>query len=183
MVSSRRSELLRLLDSYEPSPSEEPALAEMVLLLSEAADPLSRYTFDPGHFTASGCVVAPEGDAILLIHHKRLDRWLQPGGHIDPSDESAMAAARREVFEETGVPVAGVEARLLDLDIHPIPPGKGEPRHRHFDLRFLFQAASEALAPAVAEVNEVAWVRFADVDERSVETSLRRMAHKAAVAG
>lgn len=184
MASPRRSHLLHLLEKYEPSPSEEQPLAEMLLLLSEAGDPLSRHVFDPGHFTASGCVLAPDGESILLIHHKRLDRWLQPGGHIDPADESAMAAARREVYEETGVAVGGAESRLLDLDIHPVPEGKGEPPHRHFDLRFLFRANGETLAPAVDEVNEVAWVRFVDVEGRSVEPSLHRMAEKAAaVAG
>ncbi|MEN8041330.1 MAG: hypothetical protein ABFR95_07475, partial [Actinomycetota bacterium] len=47
-----------------------------------------RSEFEPGHFTASGFVTSPDGEALLLIHHGKLDRWLQPGGHIDPEDAS-----------------------------------------------------------------------------------------------
>jgi 8-oxo-dGTP pyrophosphatase MutT (NUDIX family) len=179
-VSSRRYDLLQTLDQYVAGSTEERAKAEMTLLVSSTGDPFSRYSFDPGHFTASACVLSPDAVSILLVHHKRLDRWLQPGGHIDPEDGSAIDAARREVVEETGVALADTDPELLDIDIHPIPSGKGEPRHRHFDLRFLLQAAGAVLEPADAEVNAAAWVPLGEVKELSNEASLRRMVSKLA---
>jgi 8-oxo-dGTP pyrophosphatase MutT (NUDIX family) len=182
-VSSRRYELLQILDRFEPEPSEERARAEMVLLTADSSDPFSRYSFNPGHFTAAGCVLSPDGGSVLLVHHNRLERWLQPGGHIDPGDASVVGAARREVVEETGVMLADTTPELLDIDIHPIPSGKGEPRHRHFDLRFLFCATSAELEPAKDEVGEARWVPFAEVTELSTEASLRRMVKKLAGRG
>ncbi len=182
-TAARRYDVLRLLDRFEPQDSEDRALAEMLLLVADQADPFSRYSFEPGHFTASGWVLSPDGGSVLLVHHSRLDRWLQPGGHIDPEDASAVAAARREVAEETGIELVSTAAELLDIDIHPIPSGKGEPHHRHFDLRFLFCAGDGKLNPAPDEVKAARWVPFADVAELSAEPSLLRMVDKAAGRG
>jgi 8-oxo-dGTP pyrophosphatase MutT (NUDIX family) len=178
--SSRRYELLQLLDRFDPEPGEERARAEMTLLVTDSGDPFSRYSFDPGHFTAGGCVLSPDGGSVLLVHHKRLDKWLQPGGHVDPEDTSVIAAAEREVVEETGVVLADTVPALLDIDIHQIPSGRGEPRHRHFDLRFLFCAARADLEPAQDEVNAADWVPFGEVAQLSTEVSLRRMVNKLA---
>ena len=91
-----------LLDA---GPIALPAVIDRALDLARSSDPTDRDRFVPGHFTASGFVVSPDGSSLLLIHHRRLDRWLQPGGHIDPEDASPIAAAAREVTEETGVSV------------------------------------------------------------------------------
>ena len=55
-----------------------------------------------GHVTGSAFVVDPRRDLILLVHHAALDRWLQPGGHVDAEEEPGDGAAR-EVWEETGL--------------------------------------------------------------------------------
>ena len=143
------------------------------MALATSGDPTDRDRFSPGHFTASGFVVSPEGSSLLLIHHRRLDRWLQPGGHIDPGDASPIAGAAREVTEETGVSVEPISLDLLDLDIHSIPPRVPEPAHEHFDLRFAFRALGEALI-AADEVYDAVWVPWEDFDAYSVDVSVTR---------
>lgn len=112
-------------------------------------------------------------------YHRRLERWLQPGGHIDPDDVDIFATARREVAEETGV--AGLPApgglRLFDLDVHPIPPRPGEPAHEHFDVRVLFRAAATALRPA-SDARSARWVGFDEVAALGADASVRRAVAK-----
>ena len=150
-----------------------PAVVERALELARSSDPTDRNRFVPGHFTASGFVVSPDGSSLLLIHHRRLDRWLQPGGHIDPDDISPITAAAREVAEETGVSVVPILSDLIDLDIHPIPPRAPEPAHEHFDLRFAFRALDETLV-ADEEVFDAMWVPWDDLDAYIVDASVTR---------
>jgi len=146
---------------------------ERALGLARSEGPTDRNRFEPGHFTASGFVVSPDGSSLLLIHHRRLDRWLQPGGHIDPGDTSPIAAAAREVTEETGVAVEPILSDLIDLDIHPIPPRAPEPAHEHFDLRFAFRALDETLV-ADEEVHDAIWVPWDDLHAYAVDESVTR---------
>ncbi|MCB9761914.1 MAG: NUDIX hydrolase [Alphaproteobacteria bacterium] len=140
----------------------------MLDLCEVPGDPFTRAHFAPGHFTASAFVLSPDRSALLLIHHKKLGRWLQPGGHVDPEDPDLCAAARREAAEETGqrdLPAA--VPGIFDVDIHDIPPLKGEPAHQHFDVRFLFQATSRA----VTQTDEVAGVRWVPLEQVSLAES------------
>lgn len=172
---SRLVELVEMLRGHEA----QPAVRERLLWLAEeTAAPFSREQFEPGHFTASGFVVTRERDATLLVHHRRLDRWLQPGGHIDPGDRSAEVAARREIVEETAAHLREDPGVLFDLDVHPIPAGKGEPPHEHFDVRFLFVASDTMLDADQAEVKEARWFPLeeaAEVGDASVQRVVRRL--------
>jgi 8-oxo-dGTP pyrophosphatase MutT (NUDIX family) len=119
----------------------------MLALLDVPGDPFARDHFVPGHFTASAFVLSPARDALLLIHHSKLHRWLQPGGHVDAGDPDVLFAAQREVEEEVGlVDLSPAEpgAGLFDADVHRIPARRAEPEHEHFDLRFAFVAQSRA---------------------------------------
>lgn len=132
-----------------------------------------------GHLTASGIVVDRSRERVLLIHHKRLDCWLQPGGHVELSDESLAEAARREVTEETGIPPAGLrligeggEPLPIDLDSHDIPASakKNEPAHVHHDVRYLFEVVDDhALSAQAAEVHAAKWW---PIDEAAAATDL-----------
>ena len=148
---------------------------ELVLLLvAHAATPFSRRQFVPGHITCTGLVVSPNAERLLLVHHRRLDRWLLPGGHVEPEDASLRDAARREVIEETGALVAsGGASGLIGVDVHGIP-GKGdEPFHLHHDLMFLFHAQAEDCR-ASHESRAVAWCGAAEFDRYAVPHNVRR---------
>ncbi len=159
-----------LVGAFEIAPA---TAVERALELARLPAPADRNRFDPGHFTASGFVVSPDGASVLLVHHRRLDRWLQPGGHIDPGDASPIAAAVREVLEETGIATEVISDSLLDLDIHPIPPRAPEPAHEHFDLRFALRALHGAIV-VDDEVHDARWVPWAEVGSYDVDASSLR---------
>ncbi len=150
----------------------------MRALSASGGDPLSRAHFDPGHFTASAFVLSPDSEALLLVHHRKLGMWLQPGGHVDPEDVDLVAAARREAEEESGVVgLALVHDGIFDLDIHPIPGFASEPPHSHYDVRFLFQAGAPELQPS-PEIAEARWVPLEDVatlSDGSVERAVAQL--------
>ena len=152
----------------------DPKSRELTLmLLASTAEPFSRSQFFPGHITCTGLVFAPDGERILLVHHRRLDRWLLPGGHVEPEDSEIWEAARREVIEETGAQLApnGLPP-LSGLDVHGIPAGKGEPYHLHHDLLFHFRAVSPDLRLS-QESRDIAWCAPADFDRYSVPDNVR----------
>lgn len=162
---SRRERLLEDLRGYEPADSLEAFnLASVVNLLTTSPDPFSRGHFDPGHITASCYVVDPEG-RLLLHHHRRLDRWLQMGGHVE-ADELTAEAALREAREESGLADLLLESRILDVDVHAIPASKGDPLHHHFDVRYLARtAAPHSVTMHPDESNDLAWFTLARAEE------------------
>jgi 8-oxo-dGTP pyrophosphatase MutT (NUDIX family)/GNAT superfamily N-acetyltransferase len=108
------------------------------------------------HVTASAIVVGDLG--VVLHRHKRLNIWLQPGGHIE-ANETPWAAAAREAFEETGLPVAATEPvdRLIHVDVHPGPRG-----HTHLDLRYRLTAPAVQPVPPEGESQDVRWFSWAE---------------------
>src|SRR5712691_1324612 len=133
----RKAELLEELRRYHPADSREAEhKGAMLDLLSYGKDPFSRSGFEPGHVTASCFIVDPASRRVLLHHHRRLGRWLQMGGHVE-NDESTRAAALREATEESGLKDLELIDSVIDLDVHTIPYGKGEPDHTHYDVRYV----------------------------------------------
>jgi 8-oxo-dGTP pyrophosphatase MutT (NUDIX family) len=176
----RRGEFADQLRRYAPVDPHEALARDRMLELILAEGAFDRDHFHPGHFTASAFVLSPEQDAILLIFHKKLSLWLQPGGHIEPGDESLLAAAHREVAEEVGLhglPNGVVDGSLFDIDIHSIPARRDEPTHEHFDVRFLLRAQSRDFR-ASDEVAGARWVPLPEVAENATDESLRRPARK-----
>jgi 8-oxo-dGTP pyrophosphatase MutT (NUDIX family) len=148
----------------------------MLRLCDVTGDPFSREHYDPGHFTASAFVLSPSRDMLLLIFHGKLHRWLQPGGHIDAEDADVLSAARREVAEEVGIDDL-LEGRLLDVDVHLIPPLRGAPSHAHFDVRFLFRAPDlDHLAGSDAQDSR--WFPLGEIDAVASDPSVMRAVSK-----
>jgi 8-oxo-dGTP pyrophosphatase MutT (NUDIX family) len=170
---------MELLIAYDPVDSDERGyLVRMLDLAAAARDPFSRLEYTPGHFTASGFVVHPNGDRILLIHHERLGIWVQPGGHVEHDDATPLDAAAREVAEETGLGVLHpVSAGLVDVDIHVFPETDDQPRHLHFDLRFGFVGGDHRVRPLDGTV-EARWVGQSGLHALGVDRSVVRPAAK-----
>lgn len=157
---------------------EADMLARMCKLCESVADPFSRANYVPGHFTASAFIVSPGGDALLLILHQKLERWLQPGGHVDAADTDLLSAALREVREEVGmVDLTVVSPGLFDVDIHEIPARKAEPSHAHFDVRFLLQARSLAYR-AGSDAKAARWVPLDEITLTLSDQSVMRAVGK-----
>lgn len=175
-----RRAALALLEAHRPGDDREAcSIAEVRQLLTATASPCWREQFDPGHLTASAIVVEPASQRALLILHRKLGRWLQPGGHVEPDDPDPGAAALREVLEETGLQARhpGGRPALVDVDVHPIPARKADPAHRHFDLRFRVEVSPEqvALAAAGDGASAVRWVGpEEDLEALGADHSLRR---------
>jgi 8-oxo-dGTP pyrophosphatase MutT (NUDIX family) len=143
-------------------------------LLRFTRKPFSRNQFEPGHITCTGLVLAPASSDILLVHHRRLDRWLLPGGHVEREDVEIWDAARREVIEETGAELEDLgRPRLIGIDVHGIPPGKGEPYHLHHDLLFAFRAKSKQFQVS-SESRAVAWSAPSEFDRYGLPGNIRR---------
>jgi 8-oxo-dGTP pyrophosphatase MutT (NUDIX family) len=115
---------------------------------------------------------------VLLTHHRKLDKWLQLGGHAD-GEPDLWAVAEKEALEETGLPtVKAVSKRLFDLDRHAIPPHADVPAHFHYDLRFLFEADPKAALLVSNESKNLAWVPLDRVARLNSEASMLRMIEK-----
>jgi len=144
------------------------------MLLACSAAPFSRHQFTPGHVTATGLVLAPDGERVLLVHHARLDRWLAPGGHMEAEDAEIWDGARREVIEETGVCLAEDGVPLLaGADVHGIPAKGHEPYHLHHDLLFAFRASADAFRLSDESV-AIVWCGPAEFERYSVPANLCR---------
>lgn len=175
---SLRLELVQLLSGFTPTEAELGAKQQMLGLVQSSRDVLSSEMFDPGHFTVSGFVTDPDIEHLVLILHRRVGAWLQPGGHIESEDGSIPAGLRREIEEETGLQrVLPDDPPVFDLDVHRVPAHRGKPPHEHFDVRFHLIADLGRLAPT-EEVADAAWVPLADVDGWTEDVSVRRAVQK-----
>jgi 8-oxo-dGTP pyrophosphatase MutT (NUDIX family) len=142
-LNSQKTALLAELAAYQPYDSAEATFVRQIREFLQKHDaPFSRKTA-AGHITASAVVVDGARQAVLMIWHEKLSRWLQPGGHCEPDiDPTLPDAALRELVEETHIPAEAitlVQKNLFDVDIHPIPARGDEAAHLHYDLRYLFQ--------------------------------------------
>ena len=131
-----------------------------------------------GHLTGSAWLVSNDGQRALLMHHRKLNRWLQPGGHADGNADLAQVALR-EAEEESGLTELYVESDIYDLDLHRIPARGNEPEHWHYDVRFVVRARGSELFIQNEESLALAWFdiqKLAYDGER--DESIRRMAQK-----
>ncbi len=183
MPTTDTSSLKELLARHLPEDEKEREdLERMRAYAASLPQPFSRAQPE-AHFTGSAVVVDPAGARVLLVHHGKLLRWLQPGGHADELDGGSLeATALREAREETGcqVRIHPSAPRPLDVDIHRIPARKQEPEHLHLDVRFLLIAQDpEALQHDPAESSGAQWLEWSAALRLADEPPLRRLLEKA----
>jgi 8-oxo-dGTP pyrophosphatase MutT (NUDIX family) len=166
------------LRQHVAADAEEAAdLAHIRDFVSRHADPFDRSILE-GHLTGSAVVVSADGSRLLLLHHRKLARWLQPGGHASPGESSGVEVARREAVEETGLDGLALHPRAprpLDVDVHEIPARGEEPAHHHLDLRYLFVAPEGAEARHDPEESlALRWFAWPELAGLDLDPGLRR---------
>ncbi len=188
-----RRPLLGMLEHYTTHyPGEVETVQRIERLVHTSADCFKR-TCRPGHITGSAWVLSHDRRHCLLVHHRKLNRWLQPGGHADGQADIAEVALR-EVREESGLQdleLVGSEEHLmpLDIDVHCIPARTDtsghvvEDAHEHHDIRFLVVAAAGQKLILSDESHDLRWFTHDEVLEATDEESVLRMLRKAGPLG
>ena len=144
------------LAAWRPTdPRQDRLRLEFLELLRHRSDALDR-SCAPAHLTASGLVVDPAERRILLVLHRKVRRWLQPGGHAEPADATLAGAALREAAEETGIDGLSLASGILHVDRHPAPCNPGVV-DEHFDVRYLVVVPSGARPSVSEESLDVRW--------------------------
>ena len=172
-----RAPLLALLEAYQPLDAADATCRDRFISFVRRHPDCFERTLTIGHVTGSAWIVDAAGARVLLTHHRKLNCWLQPGGHAD-GDPDVAAVALREACEETGL--AGLRCEgvgAFDLDIHPIPARGEVPAHEHFDVRFVVRASGEAFVVS-DESHDLAWVRLDELERYTTEWSVLRMRRK-----
>ena len=174
----KQDQILSLLEQYHPADAEEKNYrAAMIAFAQKYTDCFER-SLEIGHFTASSWLVDKDNTHALLMHHTKLDRWFQLGGHCD-GESDVLAVALKEAQEESGITaIAAVHDNIFDIDVHVIPEFKGIPEHIHYDVRFLLQVTSDEAIVQNSESKELRWISKNPVDLPTPERSVTRMFEK-----
>jgi 8-oxo-dGTP pyrophosphatase MutT (NUDIX family) len=172
-------DLLAELEAYVPADAREAGMRARVLAVI-AADGL--FAFEranlAGHVTASAWIVNPERTAVVLLHHRKLGRWLQLGGHVD-GDPDIRRAAQREAREESGLrTLRALGESIYDIDVHRVPARGAEPEHDHYDVRMAYEADPRESLVRNDESHDVRWIPLTDLEQYDIDESVRRLARK-----
>lgn len=174
-----RLQLLKHLENYQSAFEDENLFIPRFSSLLRNFDQCFSRSLRTGHITASAWIIDKEVTAALLVHHRKLNRWLQPGGHAD-GDENVEAVAHREAIEETGLSsIRLANKRIFDLDIHMIPAHGSVLAHFHYDIRFLFVADKLLPVTTSHESHDVKWFEFDQIagitnGSRSIERMVQK---------
>lgn len=172
-----RHSLIELVQKHTPFDDEESSHAQKTLQFLQANTDCTGRSNLSGHITASAWILCPQREQTLLTHHKKLNRWLQLGGHIE-SDHTVQQAALREAREESGIDEFELLSHaVFDIDVHTIPANRRVPEHVHYDLRFLLMAKTTQLTIS-EESNDLRWIDLAGIAEHVSDVSMIRMARK-----
>lgn len=154
---SGRKQILDLLQNYDPSPEEKDAKDRIIAFIKNHPDCFER-SLEIGHVTASAWLINKEGTKALLLHHAKLNKWVQPGGHCDGNPD-VLAMAIKEAQEESGIEnIKPISSSIFDIDIHEIPEKGNIKTHLHYDIRFLLQVTSEEQPKINHESKELLWI-------------------------
>lgn len=153
-----RIEVLKLLQNYNPFDLEEVKFKQDLLLFINKYENCFERSLEIGHITASAWLLNKDQSKALLMHHRKLNRWFQLGGHCDGNSD-VLAVAIKEAQEESGIDnIVSISKEIFDIDIHLIPENPKEKEHYHYDIRFLLKVNSEEKIVQNKESKELRWI-------------------------
>lgn len=180
--SAREALLAALAGHVAADAAEARDVAYVTDFVRRHAEPFDRRIVE-GHLTGSALVLSATGARVLLLRHRKLQRWLQPGGHADAGEQRGEFVALREAREETGLEGLVLHDRAprpLDVDVHAIPARGDEPAHAHLDLRYLVLAPDDAPPRRCPqETDDLRWFPWDALDALGLDAGLRRALAKA----
>jgi len=173
-----RTELRNALLEYHPWDQTEAAHRDNIIRFIAAEEACFERSLSKGHITGSAWIINHAGTHAALVLHRKLNRWLQPGGHADGNTDIFLVA-HREAEEETGIQGLVSNEEIFDVDVHMIPANTKEAAHYHYDSRYLFRASADALLHSSHESHDVQWIS-ADSIKKYIgnEASILRMKDK-----
>lgn len=173
-----RAEIIRQLRDYQDRWKNESEIAGRFMdFVASYPDCFERH-LQAGHVTGSAWLVDRSSIRVLLTHHKKLDMWVQLGGHAD-GDSDVFRVAWREAAEESGLEgIVPVSRQIFDLDVHRIPARGAEPEHFHWDVRYAFRAMAGEAYRVSDESHALGWIEINALRSVTQEESMLRMARK-----
>ena len=174
----KRQPLLALLRAHQPANQTEAQMLQKSIAFVEREPNCFERWLETGHVTGSAWIVDETRQHALLMHHRKLDRWFQPGGHAD-GESDILQVALKEAQEETGLAdFKVVSPAIFDVDVHLIPARGTMPAHFHYDIRFLLQADARKPLLQNEESNGLKWIELANVWQYNNSESILRMVDK-----
>ena len=173
-----RQPLLTLLRQHMPTDATEATMTAQTIAFVEANPDCLERSLAEGHVTGSAWITSPNGQRVVLIHHRKLDRWFQPGGHAD-GDPDVAVVALREAQEETGLPdLTLASPAIFDVDVHVIPARGDVGAHLHYDIRFRLKSDEKIIIGENSEVKAIRWVELAEAEALADSESISRIVRK-----
>lgn len=176
-----RQLILNLLKDYQKSnwfqKGEEGLIEEFIHFINLNPQCFER-SFKPGHLTASCWLWNYDQTACLFTHHKKLNKWLQLGGHAD-GDPDLLKVALKEAVEESGISqIEVIDSQIFDLSIHPIPENSKESAHLHYDVRFILKVVQDLPFIISDESNDLKWIPIEEMTSFNLDPSILKMKNK-----
>ncbi len=170
--------LIQLIKNYSERYPDEKVAITMLSFIEDEKNHFSRSNHH-GHFTGSAWILNPDKSKILMTHHKKIGKWLQLGGHAD-GEKDLLKVSQREAIEESGMNnFVTLSDEIFDMDIHEIPPIGSDPKHLHYDIRFLLEADPDKESLTISnESHDVAWIPLDQIAHYNSEKSIMRMVDK-----
>jgi 8-oxo-dGTP pyrophosphatase MutT (NUDIX family) len=189
------AKIIAILEQHPCADEKERADAQRIIALAQRHPNITSPLCEVGHITGSALVVHVASRRVLLNHHRKFDRWMQFGGHMD-NDLAPHVTALREAREESGLmdlrfidathssTNSGQGASHLglhpfDVDVHVVPARNDRPEHLHLDLRYLLATEQPDAAQVTDESNDIRWFTLPELDALDLEPGVWRMIRKA----
>lgn len=173
-----RKKLLQLLENYYPTDTQEQESKQRIINFINNHKNCFERSLQNGHITASGWLLNKDQTKSLLMHHAKLDLWVQPGGHCD-GESDVLTVAIKECQEESGINnIKPISFEIFDIDVHAVPARQNEPKHDHYDIRFLLKVTSDEDIIPNKESKELRWISKNPLELPTQEQSILRMFKK-----